>query len=72
MKLDPRKAAVPDGILTCILRDFAGYLAAPVASIFNSSLREGYLPAIWKCADIIPVPKVNPRKPLRRISDPYH
>lgn len=72
VKLDPRKAAGPDGIPTWILRDFAGYLAAPVASIFNSSIREGYLPAIWKCADIIPVPKINPprniEKDLRPIS----
>ena len=72
MKLDPRKAARPDGIPTWVLRDFAGYLAPPVVSIFNISLCEGQLPFQWKCADIVPIPKVNPscsvEKDLRPIS----
>ena len=73
MKLDHiRKAAGPDGIPAWVLRDFAGYLAPPVASIFNSSLREEQLPFQWKCADIVPIPKVNPpgstEKDLRPIS----
>ena len=57
MKIGPMKAAGPDGIPTWVLRDIAGYLAQPVASIFNSSLREGQLPFQWKCADICTHPK---------------
>ena len=72
MKLDPRKAAGPDGIPTWVLRDFAGYLTPPVASIFNNSLRERQLPFQWKCAGIVPIPKMNPpcsvEKDLRPIS----
>ena len=60
MNLGLRKAVGPDGIPTWVLRDFAGYLAPPGASIFSSSLREGQLPFQWKRADIVPIPKVNP------------
>ena len=72
MKIQPHKACGPDGIPNWVYRDFAGYLAAPIASIFNSSFREGYIPSIWKSADVVPVPKVNPpqrlEKDLRPIS----
>jgi len=41
---------------------WAPILANPICSIFNSNIRQGSVPAIWKCADVIPVPKVpNPR-----------
>ena len=39
------------------MRDFAQKLAGPVTSIFNSSLREGVLPKLWKKATVIPLPK---------------
>jgi hypothetical protein len=72
LKIQPHKACGPDGIPNWVYRDFAGYLAAPIASIFNSSFREGYIPSIWKSADVVPVPKVNPpqrlEKDLRPIS----
>ena len=35
-------------------------MAAPLASIFNSSLREGMLPELWKTANIVPIPKKSP------------
>ncbi len=38
----------------------ADCLAAPLASIFNCSLREGVLPTVWKSAIIIPLPKTKP------------
>ena len=59
MKQHPRKAVGPDGIPTWVLRDFAGYLAPPVAGIFNGSLHEGQLLCQWTCADIVPIAKVN-------------
>ena len=58
--IDVRKAPGPDGIPSWILKDFSSILAEPVCSIFNSSIAEGYVPTIWKSADIIPIPKVNP------------
>ena len=33
---------------------------SPVTSIFNSSLREGVLPKLWKTATVIPLPKKRP------------
>ena len=72
MQLDPRKVAGPDGIPTWVLRNFAGCLAPLLASIFKSSLREGQLPFQWKCAGVVPIPKVNRpcsvEKDLRPIS----
>ena len=42
------------------MRDFAQQLAGPVTSIFNSSLREGVLPKLWKTTRVIPLPKKRP------------
>ena len=51
------KATGPDKIPPWIVRDFAQQLAGP---IFNSSLREGVLPKLWKTATVIPLPKKRP------------
>ena len=42
--------------------DLQGHLStlAIVPMIFNASLREGYLPPIWKSAEVVPVPKLHP------------
>lgn len=53
------KAQGPDGLPNWLLRDFAPYLCQPLAAIFNASIREGYVPPIWKSAEVIPVPKVS-------------
>ena len=37
-------------------------LSGPVCAIFNASIREGFVPARWKEANVIPVPKVQPPK----------
>ena len=42
------------------VKEHADCLAAPLASIFNCSLREGVLPNVWKSANIIPLPKTKP------------
>lgn len=66
------KACGPDCVPNWVYRDFSGFLAQPIASIFNASFREGYIPNLWKCAHVVPVPKVNPpklpEKDLRPIS----
>ena len=65
-KLDTRKAPGPDNIPTWVLHDFPGILAPPVCAIFNSSIREGRLPTIWKSATSRPIPKVNPPKSVEK------
>jgi hypothetical protein len=62
----------PDNIPAGIINEFAHILAAPLTSIFNSSLREGTLPALWKSATIVPLSKKHPptviEKDVRPIS----
>ena len=55
-----RKAPGPDGIPNWVLRDFAGILCDPLCNIFNASVREGFVPAVWKQANVLPIPKVHP------------
>ena len=66
-------AVGPDGTPNWILHDYATVLAPPVCAIFNSSLREGTVPMLWKCADIRPIHRVRPptliHKDLRPISN---
>lgn len=64
MKLDTRKAPGPDNIPTWVLHDFPGYLAPPICCIFNTSIREGRLPSVWKKATTRPIPKVIPPKKI--------
>lgn len=66
MKIKIGKSPGPDGIQSWMLRDFAGILCKPVASMFNSSLRDGYLPELWKKATIIPIPKNSPAKSIEK------
>jgi hypothetical protein len=51
------KAAGPDEIPNWVLKDYAPLLAPPVTSTFNASLQQASVPAVWKKADAIPVPK---------------
>jgi len=60
LTLDVKKAPGPDGILTWVLKNLADVLAAPLCAVFNSSLREGFVPPLWKCADIVCIPKKSP------------
>ncbi len=59
-KVKTNKATGPDGIPAWILKEFSVILPKPLAAIFNSSLREGVLPDLWKSANILPLPKVHP------------
>jgi len=49
-----------DGLPNWLLKDFASLISDPLAAIFNASLQEGYLPPIWKAAEVVPVLKVSP------------
>ena len=59
-KIKVNKATGPDRIPPWALKECSHLLAAPVTAIFNSSLREGVLPKLWKTATIIPVSKKHP------------
>ena len=58
------KAPGPDEITSWMLRDLAPILAPPIASLFNASIRDGYVPPAWKSANIIPLPKKCPPKKI--------
>ena len=58
------KSPGPDGIPNWILRDMASFIAEPVSTIFNTSISQGEVPAVWKQAIVIPIPKVQPPKSI--------
>ena len=71
-RIKTHKATGPDEIPNWILHDYATILAPPVWAIFNSSVQEGTVAALWKCADVRPMPNSRPPaltdKDLRSIS----
>ena len=40
-------------------QEFAYELTEPVTKIFDTSLSTGEVPILWKCSNIIPIPKVK-------------
>ena len=48
-----------------LIKENADVLASPVFKILNSSYLEYSLPAAWKLADVIPIPK---QKPVRTVN----
>ena len=66
------KSPGPDNIAAWILRDFAPVLSAPVASLLNTSIRDGFVPELWKTAIVTAIPKKKPPKVYKKkISDPF-
>ena len=60
-KVKVNKATGPANIPPWVLKDCSHLLATPVTAIFNSSLREGALPKLWKSATVIPLSKEHPQ-----------
>ena len=58
--LNTGKAPGPDGIPNQILKEFAFELAPVIADIYNSSLRDAYVPSFLKTAAVTPIPKQTP------------
>ncbi len=54
------QAIRPDQLPNWILRDMAGIITSPMCHLFNNSLRDFYIPTIWKSANICPLPKTKP------------
>ena len=65
-KLDPRKGKSPNDVPTWLLREYAHLLAPPICAIFNSSIRQSELPAVRRCAKVVPIPKGNPPKAVEK------
>ena len=60
-KLDPSKAAGPDGLHPAVLKELAVDLAEPLHRIYTASLRTGILPEIWKTAHVTAIYKKGER-----------
>ena len=56
-RVNPHKAAGPDGIPSRVLRACADKLAGVLTDIFNRSLSQSAVPTCFKMATIVPVPK---------------
>ncbi|KAI8510664.1 hypothetical protein Bbelb_115800 [Branchiostoma belcheri] len=54
-KLNPAKAAGPDGLSPRIFRELSEELADPLARIFQKSLQERKVPIDWKHAKVTPI-----------------
>jgi len=59
------KSPGPDRMPNWIRRDFCAQLARPVCAIFNASVRQGFVPAKWKEATIVPLPKNHPPRSIQ-------
>jgi len=55
-RLNACKAAGPDKISTRFLKEHASVRCEPVAALLNASIIEGFVPTIWKSAEVVPVP----------------
>jgi len=53
-----------DNMPNWMLRDFAPVLCEPLCAVFNASIREAKVPSVWKHANVLPIPKVNPPKSI--------
>ena len=58
--INVNKSSGPDNIPNWLLRDNSVWLAEPVCAIYNVSIRQGVVPAVWKHANVVPIPKTQP------------
>lgn len=56
-RLDPSKGAGPDGIPPLFITECANHLSKPLSILFNTSLKTGTFPDIWKRAYVTPIHK---------------
>ena len=70
-RIDGRKSTVPGDVPARIIKQFAAYLVEQLMDIFNTGLRRGEYPEIYKFEICTPVPKFHPTQKssqLRNIS----
>lgn len=61
-QLKSGKAAGPDKVPTAIVKDVGDLVSKPLMMIFNSSLKNGIFPDIWKLARVTPIFKSGAKK----------
>ena len=59
-RIKVNKSTGPDNVPAWLLRNNATVLARPLTALSSSTLREGVIPAMWKTANVIPLPKKRP------------
>ena len=59
-KLPPNKSSGCDNIPNKIYSLLSSYIAAPLSTIFNSSISQRKFPSGWKKGIVVPIPKTNP------------
>ena len=59
--LNPAKAAGPDEIIACFLKNCAAEIAPMLADFYQQNLEEGITPVDWKKANVAPVFKKGSR-----------
>ena len=64
LSVQNRKAIGPDEIPNWLLKTCATTISLPVCSMFNSSIREGHFPRLWKSADVLPLRKISRPKSI--------
>ena len=57
LAIKERKSCGPDEIPNWALKNFVPILCRPVCTIFNSSISQGHVPSLWKCANVLPLGK---------------
>ncbi|XP_035676231.1 uncharacterized protein LOC118415630 [Branchiostoma floridae] len=57
--LNTRKSGGPDGIPNWVLSVYHEDLAPVVTHLINSSYNSGYMPSVWKMANVCPIPKTS-------------
>ena len=65
-----RKSSGPDNLKGKIIKMCSAQLCSLYTFIFNLSIKEHIIPSIWKCSEIIPVPKkdkISEFNDLRRV-----
>ena len=69
-RVNPRKAAGPDGVPSQVIRACADQMSGAFTDIFNLSLSQSAVPTCFKMSTIVPLPKkakateVNDYRPL--------
>jgi len=62
--IDASKGPGPDQIPPCFVKMCFQSLSTPLTMIFNSSLKGGTFPEVWKTSTIIPIPKNDDRSKI--------
>ena len=67
--LNPNNAHGGDEISVRMIKSADASLMTPLMIIFTNCLRQGVVPEIWKCTDIVPVHKKNEKRIEKVITD---